>query len=394
MSRPTTIAAPPALPIRLLAVTAGLTVANLYYNQPLLPEIGRTFGVSDGRAGLVSTATQIGYAVGLLLFVPLADVLERRRLMVTLLVGVAVSLAAAAAAPGLGWLAVASFAIGVTTVVPQVVVPYGAGLVEPEERGRVVGQIMSGLLIGILAARVISGALGAVVGWRAVFAIMAVAMLVLAAVLARRLPPGEPAEKMSYGALLRSLVEIARTEPALRDASILGALLFFAFSAFWTTLAFRLEAPPLHYGSTVAGLFGIIGIVGASIAPVAGRIADRWRPRDLVGAATVVMVVAFAIFLVAGSTIAGLVVGVILLDAGEQAAQVSNQTRVYRLPAPLHGRLNTVFMVSFFIGGSVGSAAASWAWGVWRWTGVCAVSLAALIAALAVYTVRRRREMA
>lgn len=334
----------------------------------------------------------MGYALGLLVFVPLGDVLERRRLMVTLLVAVAAALGAAAAAPAFGWLALASLVIGATTIVPQLVIPFAAALTPASLRGAVVGRIMGGLLIGILAARVLAGAVGAVLGWRAMFAIAALLMLVLAAALGRLLPPAPPpAATMPYGALLRSLGTLARQEPVLRDAAAIGALVFVGFSAFWTTLAFRLELAPLHYGSTVAGLFGLVGVVGASAAPLVGRLADRSSPRDTVGIGLAVLALSYVLFLLFGHTIAGLVAGVILVDAGMQVVGVSNQARIYRLAEAAHSRLNTVYMVAYFAGGSVGSALGVWAWGRWRWTGVCVVALAAVALAIALYARGRRR---
>ena len=380
----------PALPIRLLAFTAGAVVANLYYNQPLLPQIGRTFGILDGRIGLVSTASQVGYAAGLLFFVPLGDVFERRKLIVILLGCVAAALAAAAAAQNVVWLGVASFAIGATTIVPQLVIPFAAGLVEPSSRGRIVGRVMGGLLIGILAARVVAGAIGAVAGWRAMFALAAALMIILAAVLSRQLPTEPPRAIMPYRQLMASLVTVARTQWVVRDAGLIGALSFFAFSAFWTTLAFRLELAPLHYGSAVAGAFGLVGIVGASAAPLVGRLADKRTPRATVGLGLIIVAVSFGLFALVGATLTGLVVGVILLDAGMQAIGVSNQTRIYRLPADQHSRLNTVYMVTYFTGGSLGSATGVWAWDHWQWTGVCTASLVAVGAAAAMYVAGRR----
>jgi predicted MFS family arabinose efflux permease len=378
------------VPVWLLALTAGVSVANLYYNQPLLPDIARAFGVSEGAAAIVNTATQVGYAVGMLLFVPLGDILERRRLIALLLLGVAASLVSAAVAPTLAWLVGSSFLIGVTTIVPQLVIPYGAGLAPPAQRGRVVGHIMGGLLIGILAARVLSGALGAVAGWRAMFVLAAVLMIALAVAIVRLLPASPPTSRMRYPALLRSLVTIARQEPVVRDAAAIGALTFVAFSAFWTTLAFRLELPPLHYGSTVAGMFGLVGIVGALAAPMVGRLADKRTPRATVLAGLLVLLVAYLVVTVAGHTLVGLVIGVIVLDAGMQAVGVSNQARIYALPAEAHSRLNTVYMVTFFAGGSLGSLLGAWAWEGWRWAGVCGVMLSAVGVALLVYMAGRR----
>lgn len=330
--------------------------------------------------------TQAGYAVGLVLFVPLGDITERRRLIVLLLLAVAVSLAAAAGSPTLGILAAASFAIGVTTVVPQLILPFAAGMSAPGVRGRVVGQVVSGLLVGILAGRVVAGVVAHYAGWRSMFGAAAVAMVALAGALRLMLPLAPPAGAgLSYGRLLRSLGTIFRGEPVIRDAALLGALTFAAFSAFWTTLAFRLVEPPLHYGSATAGAFGLIGLVGAVAAPLAGRMADRRSPRQTVGIGLFVNVAAWLLMLFGGHTLIGLGAGVILLDAGTQVAQVSNQARVYALPAPMHGRLNTIYMTCYFIGGSLGSAAATLAWGAWRWNGVCAVALGALAVALGVY---------
>jgi predicted MFS family arabinose efflux permease len=387
----------PSPPLRaatvwLFAAVSAITAANLYYHQPLLAEIARYFRVPESRTGFISTVTQMGYAVGLLLFVPLADVKERRRLIVVMLVAVAAALAGAALAPSLGWLALASFLVGVTTIVPQLVLPFAAGLARPEERGRVIGLVMGGLLIGILGARTLSGFFGAAFGWRAVFAGAAVLMLLLAAVSAYAFPRAPVNSTLSYGALLRSLLTLSRGQPVLREAALIGALVFGAFSAFWTTLAFRLETPPLHYGARVAGLFGLVGIVGALTAPAIGRIADRRSPRATVGLGIALVIAAFLAFLLAGSTIAGLVVGVILLDAGSQATGVSNQARIYSLPLELHARLNTVYMVAFFIGGSLGSTLGTWAWGRWRWAGVVGVGLVLAVGAFGAFQRGGRRE--
>ena len=392
--------APPSAPthppsrrlIWLLTVATGASVANLYYNQPLLSDIARTFQSSSRAAGAIATLTQAGYAVGLLLFVPLGDVVERRRLIVTLLCCVTGALLLAALGPTLAVVAGASFAIGVTTVVPQLILPFAAGLAPPAMRGRVVGHVVSGLLVGILAGRAVAGVVNDVAGWRAMFVAAAVAMLALALLLRAMLPLSLPAITVSYGTLVRSLGTLFRTEPVIRDAALLGALTFAAFSAFWTTLAFRLQEPPLHSGSAVAGAFGVIGLVGAAVAPIAGRRADRRPPRETIGLALLGNIAAWLVLLVLGHTLWGIAVGVLLLDAATQAAQVSNQARVYALPVEAHGRFNTIYMVCYFIGGSLGSAMAVLAWDAFRWTGVCAVALASLAMAYAVYFSRRGRQ--
>lgn len=324
----------------------------------------------------------------MLLFVPLGDIVERRRLIVLLLLAVAASLAAAASSPSLGFLIAASFAIGVTTVVPQLILPFAASMSAPGVRGRVVGQVVSGLLVGILAGRAVAGAVAHYAGWRSMFALASVAMLLLAATLRFALPLAPPAAgDLSYARLLQSLGTIFRSEPGIRDAALLGALTFASFSAFWTTLAFRLSAPPLHYGSATAGAFGLIGLVGAVAAPLAGRMADTRSPRRTVGIGLVVNLAAWVLMLFGGHTLLGLAAGVILLDAGTQVAQVSNQARVYAMPAEMHGRLNTIYMTCYFVGGATGSAAATLAWGALGWSGVCAVALGALAMALLVYLI-------
>lgn len=377
--------------IWLLTIATGASVANLYYNQPLLSEIARTFHASTRAAGSIATLTQAGYAVGMLLFVPLGDIVERRRLITTLLCIVAVALLAAGLAPTMSVVIGASFAIGVTNVVPQLILPFAAGLAPPAMRGRIVGQVVSGLLVGILAGRAVAGLISDLAGWRAVYVGASIAMLLLAFLLRRTLPVAPPATRVPYSTLIRSLGALFRGEPIIRDAALLGALTFASFSAFWTTLAFRLQEPPLHYGSAVAGAFGLIGLAGAAAAPLAGRIADKQSPRRTIGIATLGNIVAWLVLLFFGHTLAGIAVGVLLLDAATQAAQVSNQARVYALPAEAHSRFNTIYMVCYFIGGASGSALAVVAWDADRWNGVCAVALGALAVAYGVYLARRDR---
>jgi len=376
-------------------ITAGLTVANLYYNQPLLADIARSFGVATARVGIIATLTQIGYAIGLLLIVPLGDITERRRLITLTLVGVTVALAIAAGARNFALFAFASLLVGAATITPQIIVPLAAGLAQPAERGTVVGQIMSGLLVGILGGRVIAGIVGGWLGWRMVFVLAAAVMLALAVIVPRWLPRTLPSSSASYRALLRSLGPIVRDEPVVRDAALLGALAFASFSAFWTTLVFRLQLAPLHYGSAVAGSFGLLGIAGALAAPVAGRLADRVSPRRTVGIVMVVNAVGWIVAWLAGSTIVGLAATVVLLDAGTQAAHISNQARIYARPAVAHSRYNTVYMVTYFVGGAAGSVLGAWAFNVARWTGVCVVGIGFITIALGILAIARpERAMA
>ncbi|QSO55398.1 MFS transporter [Alicyclobacillus curvatus] len=372
-----------------MAVTCGMAVANLYYNQPLLADIGRTFHTTAQQVGIISMCTQIGYALGMFLFVPLGDMVERRRMILLLLVAVTVSLVGVATAPNMVWMDVASLAVGITTVVPQMLVPLAAHMATPGERGRVIGQVMSGLLIGILLARTVAGFIGGTWGWRSMYWVAACSMLVLAIVLRFLLPESHPETQLKYRQLMKSIGQLIVEQSTLREASIVGAMLFGAFSVFWTVLAFFIGGPPYHYGSQVAGLFGLVGVVGATAAPVSGRLADKFSAKTVVGIATLITLVSFLTFWLFGYHLWGLLLGVILLDLGVQGAQISNQTRIYSLVPEARNRLNTVFMVTYFIGGSIGSSVGSYAWSLWHWTGVCVVGSLMIVMALLVWGAHR-----
>lgn len=369
--------------VLLLAVAAAGTVANLYYAQPLLPGIARDLGVTAGQVGWVPVFTQVGYAVGLLLFIPLGDAVERRRLILALVLASAGALLAAAVAPGATWLAIACLAVGFFTVIPHVAVPLAAHLAAPAQRGRVIGLIMSGVLAGILLARTFAGLVGGAFGWRAVYALAAAGMLVLAAGLARLLPPSPPERAVRYGELLASLGPLLRDEQELRRPSFVGAMVFASFSVFWTTLAFFLETPPYHWGAEGAGLFGLVGLSGALAAPLVGRLSDRRGPRYATGVSLAVALASWAVFAALGRTLAGLVAGVVLLDVGIQSAHVSNLARIHALDPAARSRRNTVYMVAYFAGGALGTFLGVRAWARFGWAGVCAAGAGFLVLALA-----------
>jgi predicted MFS family arabinose efflux permease len=309
--------------------------ANLYYTQPLLADIARSFAASEAAAGLIATLSQAGFALGLLLLVPLGDAFERRLLVPLALVGVTIALIATALAPTIGLLALASFVVGVTTVVPQIIVPLGASLAAPQERGRVVGTIMSGLLIGVLLARTVSGFIGAEFGWRTMYWIAAVLMLALAVVLRLMLPRERPSTRISYPGLMRSLWGFMRSEPVLREASLFGAKGFGAFSVFWVTLSFYLQSPPYHFGSTVAGLFGLVGIAGASAASVVGRLSDRISARTITGAVLVCALLSFVVFWLLGQslTMAPRLVRPVSRGGGHRSAWRTSRPAMHRRAA-------------------------------------------------------------
>jgi predicted MFS family arabinose efflux permease len=369
----------------LMALTCGLVVANIYYNQPLLAAIGRTFHIPDSQASLVATATQVGYTLGMLLVVPLGDMLERKNLMLWMLLGAAICLGAAAFAPSFLLLAVASVLIGICSSVPQLLLPMAASLAPEADRGRIVGRIMSGLLIGILLSRTVSGYVGAHLGWRTVFEGAAALMLALAGLLAWRLPRDRPSFQGTYASLMQSLLTLIRELPPLRRSALVGAGIFAAFSVFWTTLAFYLEGPAYHYGSDVAGFFGLVGAVGALAAPLAGKAADTRGPRYAITAGILLALASFVLLGVGGGYLAGLVLGVILLDVGVQSAHISNQTLVFSLRPEARSRLNTVYMTGYFTGGSLGSIIGGLAWTHFGWPGVCAVGGAFVALALAAH---------
>ncbi|WP_163993579.1 MFS transporter [Pyxidicoccus caerfyrddinensis] len=374
-----------------MAAASGATAANLYYNQPLLGDIGRELGASGSALGLVPTMTQVGYAAGMLFIVPLGDSLERRRVIVTMSALVTLALVGAALAPTLPLLVFASFAVGATTVIPQLLVPFAAHLAPAAQRGRVVGTVMSGLLIGILLSRTAAGFVGTHLGWRAMFWIAAGLMLALGGVMRFVLPSQPAMAEMPYLALLRSLGHLTRTEPVLRLHSLLGALTFGAFSVFWSTLALYLQSLPEHHGPQVAGLFGAVGVAGALVAPLVGRYADQRGDRRINALGIAVLLLSFVVMWPLGRWLWGMALGVVLLDLGTQANQISNQTRVYSLKPEARSRLNTVYMVTYFAGGAGGSWLGTTAWTHLGWTGVCAAGAALCAIALLTLWLRSSR---
>jgi predicted MFS family arabinose efflux permease len=367
----------------LLAISVGAIVANIFYAQPLLLEMARSLSAPTTTMGFVAMLSQIGVALGMLFFVPLGDKFNRRSLTFVLLLAAAISLFAVAAAPTVMFLALACFGVGAASSAVHVLVPFAAHLAPPAQRGRVVGTVLSGLLIGILTARTISGVLGSWLGWRAVYIVAGVAMLLLSVILRVKLPDVPPLQQISYGKLIRSIGELVLAHPELRQASLSGAMLFGSFNVFWTTLVFFLAGPPYHYGASVAGLFGLLGATGAAAAPLVGRFADRRGSRLAVLLGILITITAFVILAVGGRMLPVLILGVILLDLGVQAAHVANQTLVYSLAPHARSRLNTVYMFSYFLGGSLASYFATVFWTKAHWTGVCLFALTLLFIGLA-----------
>jgi predicted MFS family arabinose efflux permease len=375
------------LQLATMAVAAAVTAANLYYCQPLLSQIAGSLHMTARETADIPMLTQVGYALGLLFLAPLGDMVERRALATALLLIVTVSLVGTASAPNARALLATSLLTGMFSVVPQVMAPMAAALSKPQAQGRAVGIVMGGLFIGILLARTVSGFVGTWFGWRAMYAVAAVMMVAMAAILRATLPESRPNARIRYRELLSSLVPLARKLPALRQAAIMSGFAFGAFSAYWTTLVFFLEEPPYHYGAQMAGLLGLAGVAGALAAPVVGVISDRGYPRLASGCALLIGMIAFGLLWTVGGTITGLAIGGIVLDLGTQANLVTNQTRVYRLIPEARNRINTVFMVTYFVGGALGTFIAGFAWSRWQWNGVCALGASFFGAALIVWAV-------
>jgi predicted MFS family arabinose efflux permease len=372
--------------VLLFAVACGVSVANLYYAQPILDTIAKAFGASSGSAGLVVTFSQIGYATGLALLVPLGDLLSRRRLVPVFLVITTTALVTAAAAPNVGVLIAVALIIGAGSVVAQILVPMAASMADDDHRGRVVGTVMSGLLLGILLARTVSGLVAGVSSWRVVFVMAAVLTATMAVVLGRLLPDEGERAKISYGTLLGDTVRLLVGESILQKRALFGALGFAAFSVFWTTMAFLLGGAPYHYGDVTIGLFGLVGAAGALCANVAGR----WADRGLTSATTLAFAfcvgISFLPLWYGRHSLTMLIVGIVVLDVGVQGLQVTNQSVIYRLAPEARSRITSAYMVCYFAGGAIGSALGSSLYGSHRWAGVCVlgagIGLAATVASL------------
>jgi predicted MFS family arabinose efflux permease len=372
--------------VLLLAVACGAAVANLYYAQPLLGTIASGLGVSSGTTALLVTASQVGYAAGLVLIVPLGDLVNRRRLVSGMLVVTAVGLAGAALAPSLAGLAIALAVVGTTSVVAQILVPFASSLAGEDERGRVVGMVMSGLLIGILLARTFSGLVAQLGGWRLVYGLAAAATVVLAAALRRALPDVAPLPGPAYGRLLRSVGTLIAGEPLLRRRMVYGALGMAGFTVVWTSLALLLSRPPFSYDSAVIGLFGLAGLAGAGSAQFAGRAADSGGARRATGFFLGAILLGWGFLALGRASVPGLIAGLVVLDLGVQGQHILNQTLIYELRPEARSRLTTAYMGGNFFAGALASAATVWAWELAGWSAVCGFGATLALIGVLVWT--------
>ncbi|MBR7832800.1 MFS transporter [Actinospica durhamensis] len=380
--------------VLLLAAAVGSSAASLYYAQPLLASIRHDLSLGSAAAGLTVTVTQLGYALGLMLAVPLGDLLERRRLVMVMCCVNAAALALCGASPDAAVFFVSSALIGVFAATAQILVAFSANLAAPQERGRVVGTVMSGLLLGILAARTVAGYLAQAGGWRTVYACAAGLMLLFALALRLRLPQAPRMTELRYGALLRSTLALMAEEPVLRIRALYGALAFAGFSALWAPLGLMLAGPPHYLSTGLIGLFGLAGLAGALGAPLAGRIADRGGAARTTLLAAVLLTLSWLPTAFGRSSVPLLVLGIVVFDFACQSLHITNQSEVYRLRPDARSRLTSAYMTCYFIGGVVGSALASVIYAEHGWAGSSLLGAgfgACTVLVWAGQTLRRRR---
>ncbi len=357
-----------------MSISAGLVVANLYYNQPLLHQMAVDFEVSQATVSNVALATQMGYAFGLLFIVPLGDMMANKKILKYDFLLMIISLVAAAVSNSIFLLILSSFFIGFSSAIPQLFVPMAAQLASDENRGRAIGIVMSGLLVGILGSRVISGLVGEQFGWRFMYYAATALMVLLYILLQYKLPKLGPDYKGSYGSLLKSIGYYFKTEPSVRLAALRGGLGFAGLSAFWTTLVFLLE-DSFGYGSDVAGAFGLFGVVGAIAAAVVGKMSDKVSKNKLIFYAVVLMIVSWGIFYFSATSIIGLIIGIIVVDLGFQALHITNQNIVFSKNPEARNRVNTIYMVGFFVGGGLGTVLGANAYEHFGWHGVAGLGI-------------------
>ncbi|MDW0313162.1 MFS transporter [Enterobacter hormaechei] len=369
----------PAL-ILLMSVATGLAVASNYYAQPLLDTIARAFDLSASSAGFIVTAAQLGYAAGLLFLVPLGDMFERRMLIVSMTLLAAGGMLITASSQSLTMMIIGTALTGLFSVVAQILVPLAATLASPEKRGKVVGTIMSGLLLGILLARTVAGLLASLGGWRTVYWVASVLMLIMALALWRGLPKVKQENHLNYPQLLASVFSLFTRDKLLRTRAILGCLTFANFSILWTSMAFLLAAPPFNYSEGVIGLFGLAGAAGALGAHPAGGLADKGKSHMTTSAGLVLLLLSWAAIWYGHVSVLALIVGILVLDLTVQGVHITNQTVIYRMKPDARNRLTAGYMTSYFIGGAAGSLISASAWQHAGWTGVCAIG--AIVAAI------------
>jgi predicted MFS family arabinose efflux permease len=357
--------------ITLMSIAIGVIVANLYYLQPLLHQVTKDFRISESKATLLLVLIQAGYAAGLAFVVPLGDLIPRRRLAVLVFAVASLVVLAAAAAHSFVLFAAITFFIGLASCGGQVILPLGADMAEPAQRGRVIGRLMTGLLMGLMLSRSVSGIIAQAAGWRTVYVAAGVALALMAVMLYRVLPNEPVRAHVTYRRLLSGTFDMFATFPMLRRRALYGFLIFAAFSTLWTTLAFHLSAAPFHYDNLVIGLFGVVGAAGVLAANVAGRFADKQRTHLTTIACGALILLSFVVLYVGRDVVVLLAIGIIMLDAGMQGLQITNQSIIYSLAPDARSRINSAYMVCSFIGAACGSLAAGQCYAHAGWRGDC-----------------------
>lgn len=375
-----------------MAAITGIIVANLYYCQPLIPLIAEEFNVSEAEAGTLTYLTQAGYAIGMFLMIPLGDKLERKKQITITTIFSILALILTASVKNFFILQIVSFVLGAASIVPQLVLPMAAGLSSEEQRGKVIGTVVSGLLIGILFSRTISGFVGVWLGWRGMFWIAALISIILVCMIQFRLPSNKPNFQGTVIELYFSMWKLIKEQTVLREATIITSLAFAQFGNFWTTMVLLLHNKPFEYNSALIGAFGLIGACGAFAAPLVGKIGGAGGARKLILYGIVMTFSSFVVFYFSSISIVGMIIGIILIDLGMQTIHVSNQTRIYSLLPEARNRLNTVYMSFSFLGTAFGSAFGLYLWKYFGWSGVCIGGMSLAVLSMIIYLLNRKNE--
>jgi len=359
----------------LMSSAVSATAANLYYNQPILPQIATELGLTSEQLGAVPAASQIGYAAALLFLSPLGDTLPRKRLIAILSVMLVLSSLLAFSASSLIALVIACFAIGLSANITQQLIPFAASLSTPETKGKVIGTLMTGLTIGILLSRTLSGFVGEQFGWRTVFIMSASIAMLFGVLLYAFLPNNTPTTKIPYPKLVISMVTLIKQHATLRTSALTGALWFASFNALWATLALHVSESPFNYNVQQAGMFGVIALAGVIGAKVSGSLVSQFGSRKMISMALMIITVGFVISGIFADTLLGLIIGIILIDLGVFSAQVSNQVRVFSIDPQAQSRINGIYMLGYYLGGAFGSFAGIQAFEYAGWVGVVGFSI-------------------
>lgn len=378
--------------VSFMAIATGLIVANLYYCQPLVILIAKEFLIAEEKAATITYLTQAGYAIGMFVMVPLGDKLERKKQIQFTAFSVIIALILAATSKSFLMLQIASFLIGAFSIVPQLILPLAASLASPEQRGKVIGTIMSGLLVGILISRTVSGFVGLWIGWRGMFWIAALLCLLIMLVIQKKFPVNRPNFKGTYGQLYNSMFTLIKEQKMLREATLINAVSFAQFGAFWTTMVLLLSEAPFNYNSATIGLFGIVGASGALAAPLVGKLGDKGKPRIIIGYGCVLLLLSFIVFYFSAESLIGLLIGIVFIDVGLQAIHISNQTRIYAFLPEARNRMNTIFMSFSFLGTALGSAFGIWLWNYGKWHAFSVGGIALALLSILIYILTYKRK--